>query len=376
MRVNIKLDERASGESKIGFPIVVVIRDDYKQRIIRTGYHSYVKHWNKNLSAPKSNHPKFYEINDYFLKIKLRISQLMANRLEQKISIANFKDELFKDNYPVFYDAAMNTLPENYTGTKWSALKSFNSFYPSLKFHEITRQIVADFIVKLFEKGNGPGGIDSYIRSLRAFWYKLSDQPNPFAKHKIAIPKKLKRVSTVEDMQKLAAAELEDKGQIASFSKLRDYWLLMFYFGGIDPEVLAKLRYDKNIVNGRLVFNRDKGGSKMPCNNVIGPAASEILQKYDCRPFLVPIHKTKNPDSFIRNFRRGLIKISERLEFGTVMHPKSARYSFIDRAQQLLVDERVTAQIVGHKRKTTTSLYTNDFPLEVQDESHLKIISF
>jgi hypothetical protein len=53
---------------------------------------------------------------------------------------------------------------------------------------------------------------------------------------------------------------------------------------------------------------------------------------------------------------------------------KSARYSFINRAQQLLIDERITAEIVGHKRKTTTSIYSNSFPLEVRDQAHAKII--
>jgi integrase len=374
MRVNIKLDERAKGRTSEGFPIVLVVTHDYKQKIIRLGYYSEKNQWNRSLSAPKTSHPKFYEVNDYLLKIKQRVSHLLSHRIENKLTISQFKDKLFEQKSPVFFEAAVSLLPDGYTGTKLSALNSFDGIYPSAKMAEITKDMVSKYIDALRAKGNEPGGIDSYIRSLKALWNRLSDSNNPFKGHKIQIPSKVKRVSTRKDIRKLKKAKLSDKGSIASYSKCRDYWLLMFYLGGIDPEVLAKLRYDRNIQNGRLVFNREKGGSKMPCNNTIPKPALQILEKYDCHPYLVPIYRTGNYDSFIRNFRRALIKIAEELELGVVMHPKSARYTFIDRAQQLLIDERITAQIVGHKRKTVTSLYTNEFPLDKQDKAHLKIV--
>jgi integrase len=374
MRVNIKLDERAKGKTSEGFPIVLVATHDYKQKIIRLGYYAEKNQWNRSLSSPKTSHPKFYEVNDYLLKIKQRISYLLSNRIESRLSLDQFKEKLFEQKSPVFKEAAEALFPDGYTGTKLSALNSFDKVYPSAKMAEITKDMVAKYIDGLRQKGNEPGGIDSYIRSLKALWNRLSEDPNPFKGHKIPIPKKVKRVSKKKDIRKLQKAELSDKGSIASYSKCRDYWLLMFYLGGIDPEALAKLRYDKNIQNGRLVFNREKGGSKMPCNNVIPKPALSILEKYDCHPYLVPICQTGNYESFIRNFRRALIKIAQELELGVVMHPKSARYTFIDRAQQLLIDERITAQIVGHKRKTVTSLYTNEFPLDKQDKAHLKIV--
>ncbi|WP_435624512.1 hypothetical protein [Flagellimonas sp.] len=375
MRARVYLDERKSGETKKGFPVVIEISGNYKQKRIRTGYHSRPSEWNKSRCAPKSNHPEYYQLNDYLLDIKVRMNELLANRLKNGLTLENFKERLFGGSSPIFLDACVQTFKPGYEGTKLSAVRSFDSYYPKSTFSEITFQKAKHYIESELKKGRSPAGVDSYVRSLRALWNKLSEEKNPFRGHRISIPPKIKRVSTPGDLKKFAEAELSDKGEIASFSKIRYYWLLMFYFGGIDPEVLAKLRYDKNIQNGRVIFNREKGGSKMPCNNIIVPQALEILEMFDCRPYLVPIHKTGNYDSFIRNFRRGLIKISEQLELGAVMHPKSARYTFIDTAQQKLIDERITAQIVGHKRRTVTSLYTNDFPLDVQDRAHQQIIS-
>lgn len=376
MKVNIKLDKRKKGETAEGFPVVLYVVHNYKKKTVRLGYYSKVQQWNSSLSSPRSTHPKFYEINDYLLRLKSRISDIMADRLTMHLEVDNFIEQLFSRSSPVFYEEAKLLVSEGHGDTRFSALKSFNGVFPEVKIKEINRAMVEQYINAMKLKGNEPGGIDSYIRSLKALWNRVSNDPNPFKGHKIAIPTKVKRVSTIVDIQKLYYAQLSDNGPIASYSKIRDYWLLMFLFGGIDPEVLARLRYDKHIQNGRLIFNREKGGSKMPCNNIMPPMAMEILKRYDCRPYLVPIHQTGNYDSFIRNFRRGLKAISAQLELGTVMHPKSARYTFIDRAQQLLIDERITAQIVGHKRRTTTSLYTNDFPLDVQDKAHLKIVGF
>ncbi|WP_422858805.1 hypothetical protein ACOKFD_15815 [Flagellimonas sp. S174] len=375
MRARIHLDERKSSETKNGFPIVLEVTGNYKQKRIRIGYHSRPSEWNMSRSAPKSNHPQYYQLNDFLLDLKIRMNELLANRLKNGLTVENFKEKLFNSGTsPIFLESCKSQFPEGYEGTKLSALRSFDKYYPKATFSEITFDKVARYIKSELAKPRDPSGVDSYIRSLRALWNKNSDEKNPFKGHRISIPAKIKRISTKEDLRKFASAELSDKGEIASFSKIRYYWLLMFYFGGIDPEVLAKLRYDENIQNGRVIFNRNKGGSKMSCNNIIVPQALEILEMFDCKPYLVPIHKTGNYDSFIRNFRRGLIKISEQLELGSVMHPKSARYTFIDTAQQELIDERITAQIVGHKRRTVTSLYTNDFPLDVQDKAHRIIV--
>ena len=88
----------------------------------------------------------------------------------------------------------------------------------------------------------------------------------------------------------------------------------------------------------------------------------------------MPIYKAKDYTGFMKNFNNRLKKLCLKLELSKPLKPKTPRYTFIDRAQQLLIDERVTAQLVGHKRKTVTSLYTNDFPVSVQDAAHMKII--
>ena len=375
MKIHVQLDGRKSGLTANGFPIIICVTDNYQQKKWRTGHFAKPNQWNERLSMPNPKHPEYYVLSDYLSEIKLRISNILMDASRRKVPLEEIKSSLFKTDYTVFYDAALANFPEDYKGTKLSAIRSFNEYYTGATFLEISHGMVENYIAAMLGKGNSPGGVDSYIRSLRSMWYKLSTEENPFAKKKIELPEKINRVATTNDIEILKNASLSSKGQFSGENHYRNYWLLMFYLGGIDPEALAKLRYDKNVVGERIIFNRNKGRSKTAGSNIIPPQAWEILKLYDCKPFLVPIFMAKDYSGFLKNFNRRFRVVCKKLELSVELRPKSARYTFIDRAQQLLVDERITAQIVGHKRKTTTSIYTNDFPKSVQDQAHLSIIS-
>lgn len=377
MRIRIVLDGRKSSESEKGFPVVVFLAHNYKMKRIRTGFYSKKNQWNNAREEPRASHPDYYVIMDYLSLLKPKVSEAIGKASLEPISVNQAAELIFRKRYSSFYQAALEALPdpEDYNDTRLAALNKFNELNPGLSFQEITPYTVEAFKNTLLAAGARPGGVDSYLRSLRSLWNKTSDLRNPFSGYKIVIPGKVNRVATAADLKILEEAELEYTKTVGGPGQYRDYWLLMFYLGGIDPEVLGRLRYDQHVVGGRIQFNRNKGGSAVACNNIIADKAWKLLSRYDCKPYLVPWYQYGKYTNFEKNYNSRFQKLSEDLELSVKLRPKSARYTFIDRAQQLLVDERITAQIVGHKRKTTTSLYTNDFPLQVQDHAHLKIIS-
>lgn len=375
MVITVKLDLRKSGETENGFPMVVYCTQNYKKAQWRTGFYVKKEHWDDRLAQPTKKHPDYYMLLDYISNLKRRISTVIRDAGERPYSLKEIKAMVFRKETAVFSTSAFNSFDPGYKGTNYSAVVAFEKFMPGAYFTEINREIVLKFTDHLLRKGNRPGGVDSYVRSLRAVWNRLTSLDNPFSGVTVEIPVTVKKVATVQDMEVLKAAQLDEKGEIGGVYNYRNYWLLMFYLGGIDPEALAKLRYDKHVVNNRIVFHRNKGRSKALCSNIIPAQAWEILETYQCRPYLVPIYKSKSYDSFSRNFARRFGSLCKKLDLSVKLKPKGARYTFIDRAQQLLVDERITAQIVGHKRRTVTSIYANDFPQAVQDAAHLKIIS-
>ena len=377
MKILIRLDKRSSKINEDGHPIIVQVTKAKKQIRRTIGWRSHPEDWDEGKERPLRSHPKYYELLDGLNTIQTRIGEARVTAIRKQLSIYEAVEMIFAPpSNDRFFERGLDLSGRSDQNTKYSALVSFNKEYPAVLVDEISRAMVEKWISKQLETRK-PSGVDSYVRSLRAIWNKISDLPNPFAAHKIVIPPKINRVSSVRDLQILRDADLKYLGSIGSEGRYRDYWLLMFYLGGIDPEVLAKLRWDENVVRDRILFNREKGGSRMACNNIIPNPARELMEKYRDPedPFLVPIHKSTNYSGFMKNFANRLKTLSQKLDLSVDLRPKSARYTFIDRAQQRLIDERVTAQIVGHKRKTTTSLYTNAFPLQVQDQAHLEIIA-
>jgi|GEM_PF-5586591 len=392
MELNLKLDRRKSGRGTKGYPIIIEISKNYKQRRWRIGHFAKGNEWNTQKAAPNKKHPQYYLLLDIIEVYKSRMDNLVRLDMELSVSIQEAKKILFKKDFDIFYEAAIDSFDLGYKGTKLSAITAFNNHHPMLAFDEISPKMVETFVATRLKKGFKPSGIDSYLRSLRALWNDLTEKPNPFRGHSIEIPDIPNDIASPQDIKKLhdflrnKKLKLKDnKGRLrecevkeskgnGGYLNYTRYWLLMFYFGGIDPEALQKIRYDKNVRDGRLVFNRDKGQSKALCSNIIPKQAIEILKQFNCKPYLVPIFKSENYDTFSTNFARRFKELGKKLNLSAPIHPKGARYTFIDRAQQLLIDERITAQIVGHKRHTTTSIYTNDFPKHIQDRAHLKII--
>ncbi len=364
MRISIKLDKSKRAENQDGHPVIIYITSNYGEKKIRTDYRSKTSHWSEKLSSPTKGHPDYFNLFRYVEELKSKIRKILFENTKSTLSIEEAVAMLFRKNFDTFFDKGMDGI-DRYS-TKASAMKSFNKFAPSVKMHEITDKLAERYFKAELKKGRTARGVDSYKRSLKAVWNSISTEANPF-NVPIKIPEKVQRVATTEDLMILKNAKLNG---IQEF--YRDCWLLMFYLGGIDLEVLARLK-EENIVGDRVNFNRSKGNSETFCSNIILPEALEIIEKYK-EEYFVPIHKYVYRE-FRSNFSRRFKPVCKQMGLTTELSPKNVRHTFIDRAQNLLIDERIVGQIVGHKFRTTTSLYTNEFPRIVQDEAHAKIIA-
>ena len=364
MKLSIKLDKSQRALNPSGHPIIIYITANYGEKKVRTAYRTEKNHWNEKLSEPNKKHPDYYNLFRYIEELKSKISKIGFESTRTNLTIDDAVSMLFRKSSDSFFEMGIDGI-DKYS-TKASALKSFCKKNPDIKMHEVTSKVVEKYF-KNELKNRSPRGVDSYKRSLKAIWNSISNEPNPF-NVAIKIPDKENRVATTEDLKILVKAELEGMSDF-----YRDCWLLMFYLGGIDLEVLVRLK-SNNIVGDRVNFNRGKGNSEAFCSNIILPQAQAIIDKYK-EDYFVPIHKYIYRE-FRSNFSRRFKPVCKKLGLTVELTPKNVRHTFIDRAQNLLIDERIVGQIVGHKFKTTTSLYTNQFPKVVQDKAHAKIITF
>lgn len=338
------------------------------------------EHWNDQIKEITPEHPNYDNLIAPLLNLKSKIADINTGNYDYETA----KQKLFGpigDTAQPFFAAGMDLVDESRNGQLYeTVLKSFNNVYPGIDYNAITKAHAKAYMHGLL-KLNKPNGVHTYMRTLNAIFNKIAfDLDNPFTGVRPAKEKTRSKHLNDTQLKKLFftrtyKSRFDRQNDNITVNKYRYYFMLMFYLGGIDAIDLARLRYDEHVNDGRVQFYRFKGGTNVYINNKILPEAAEILQQFKCYPYLVPIYKYKSQVDFVSNMNDRLNNYIADLHIGQRVLTKGARYSFINRAQQLLIDERITMELVGHAQQSTHSIYTNEFPLSVRDEAHKKIIN-
>lgn len=366
-------------ETDNGFPVYVFLRASKMSAKKKVIGHCQLEYWNEDKKSILHTHPDY----DFLMPELLNYKSLIAKINNLDLSYSEAVSLLFKDRlvfssgfYDLAIEACKGTPSESINIT---ALNSFNRVYPDILINEITKDHAENYM-KVILKHQKPNGVHTYMRKLNALFGLVSSLDNPF---KGVRPKKTRTPSKAlfdDDLKKILYSRtiksiFRPSEDIESLNRYRYYFMLMFYLGGIDLIDLSKLRYDKHVIGDRVKFQRAKGGTDVFVDNKIFECAYEILKRFDCYPYLVPIYESKNYRSFRNNFNKRFADRLSDLELSHKPLSKSARYTFINRAQQLLIDERITMEIVGHTRQGVHGIYTDEFPLSVRDAAHEKIIN-
>lgn len=384
MKGKIRIDGRKSSNTNKGFPIIISLAKDKKQKLIRTGYYSKIKNWDDKNALPKKSHPDYINLLNYLELKKIALAKLLDEAKGKNINFHYAERYLNKNNSSIFYKEGLK-LADKWGRTYKIALNSFNSFFPDYTFEMIDKKVVEtymDLLLNTPTKNGGnersPNGVISYMNTLTAAWNKLDKPNNPFSKIRPPEVRTKNKAFSVEDLIKVRDNDytVHSNSKAGGVKNYLNYFMLCFYLGGIDLEALVRMRYDENVIDGRLEFNRKKGKVHVAVSNKIFPEAWEILNQYDCKPFLIPLVLENDYNSFIPNLSRDQFQnIKDSLGLSKKPYSKAPRYSFITRAQQLLIDQRICEEIVGHSRQSTHSIYMDFYPYEVRDAAHKKIIT-
>ena len=364
-------------ETKNGYPVKIRLSDGKaeKVRYINTGYYAYKNQW-KDIE-PHPHHPQYNEMMLDVLEWRRKLFELLpkANREQWSLDKLMLQFKQKEGFNPWEFVEQLDDVSEGTRGLYRAALISYEKFAGHFNMESIDDTDVQRYIKHQLrtQKNNG---INMYLDKLRSITNKAIklgyyNGKNPFSGKMLPYERTPNPILTDQDMMKIRNADFKEDSQAWHY---RNFFMLLFYFGGIYIIDLAHLRYDKHIFNNRIEFKRHKGGTNEFVSNTIFPEAKAILDLYDCRPYLVPIFKYKKYTTFRNNFTNRFPKYCEPLGLTRKPIAKTARYTFINRAKELLIDERITMELVGHARRGTHSLYQDDFPFHIRDEAHKKII--
>jgi integrase len=377
MKASIKF-QVSEKQNANGFPVYKVLRASGKTALKKTMFRCLPQHWNYKTNLITTEHPNY----DLLIADLLNVKSAMASVNLGLYSYEDAKEKLFgaqKKQSTQFYKAAWVLVDDTSNGSLYgTVLNSFNTACPGVGISEITKSHAENYLKAILNHQTA-NGAHTYMRTLQSLFTKISDLENPFRGVRPKLVDTPSKDLSTEDLRRIFTTrtfkhKFDGRNTNETINYYRYYYMLMFYLGGIDAVDLAQLRYDKHVINGRVQFTRAKGGTSVMVNNKICTEALELLKHFSCYPYLVPLYKYKRHKDFVSNMNERLTATLKDLHLSRKPLSKSARYSFINMAQDLLIDERITAQLVGHKRKSTTSIYTRNFPISVQDEAHLKII--
>lgn len=375
MKIHLKLDLKQL--KKQGHPLVLSIYVSKTDRIYKySGFYSTPEMWDFKKEEPKRIHPHYVGIMDYIIKIKEGHNKLINTG--RKLSAKQIVEFLLgkDDDFYHFWELRISELRQS--GKNGNAnfyesyLKSMKSYKKSLRFSEINYNFISKFKLDKSKTCNS-GGINTYLKAMRAIYnegvrrgvYIPTTFISPF--EKVMEKQELTRNKDLTLSEMRLIVKHEDK------HRFYDYFILMFLLGGLDFVDIANLRKE-HIRNGRIRFERFKGGTNEVIDNRIFPEAEDILKKYECdSDFLLPVHKySYKPyrDKFTRDFRRWIDEIGVESYFGS----KSARYTFINIGKELLLNRDIIMELTGHSRNDVHSIYEGKFSNAVKDEVHRRII--
>ena len=398
-------------ETLKGFPIKLYISDGKTKKIkyLHLKIYSSKKHWNDKANEPKKTHPNYWDVLAIVNQWKHKYPPIIIKANQNNWNLEKVFNQL-NNNY--HSEISFNQFWENLNLeihkkrlAKYRTYKSyfdiFNKYNPNVQFDDISYHFLCQFRdFKMYDNGRSlalskeekekiklcsPSGIHSIMRIVRAVYneainreiYEPKQYKSPFKGVFPKLSKTPNKSLSIEAIAKIyhAKPKLSAKSKSGEYYHSRNYFITCFGLGGLDFIDIANLRHDKHIVKGRIVFQRFKQGqTKEIISNHIFPEIWEILNQYDCKPYLFPIHQAKSYITFRNNYSKVFRSYLSNIGITEYFTSKSARYSFINIGKQLQLNRDVLMELTGHSRGDVHSVYESGYSDEVKDEVHRKIL--
>ena len=194
-----------------------------------------------------------------------------------------------------------------------------------INVRDITSSKLNDFMLHLCEVGMQPGGINNYLRGVRALFNKCKYEYNkedydimpiphdPFKRIRIPDYVRKRKNVQIEAITKIRDSEFDLDRK--NFS--RDMFMIMFYLMGINVNDLFLLN---GVKQGRIEYERSKTDTddnkhKFPLSIKVEPELQVLIDRYSNGHFFSIVKtKYKNSYNFMKAINKGMEAICEDLK--------------------------------------------------------------
>ena len=381
-------------------PLMVQIIKDRRRSMKSLGISIHPSNWDFDKHQPKSHCPNKEEIIQLILKTKIEYQKKLLDKTnnDEVFTSASLIQETTKklktQSVEEFYEFIISDLRKSGNiGNSYVYINSLNSIKKfnggktiSFTFSKIDLAYLVKYEAWLRAIGNKETTISFLFRTLRAAYNRaiqakiIGKDNNPFADFKVSKfnVKTTKRALSKEDMMKILHLDTLEFG----YGKKLAHHIFVFSYlcGGMSFVDLASLK-SENIVNGRLLYNRQKTDGAI--NLVLSEKAIEIIDYYsygsEQSGYLFPIlnkniHLTKiqqrtRVNKVCYNVNKNLKLIAVELGLNVNLTTYVARHSFATVLKKSGVDIGLISEALGHTDMNTTKIYLDSFDNSQVDEA-------
>jgi len=384
------------------YPLMIRISKDRRRKYKSIGLSIKLEDWDFNKNQPKPNvhnrelilkviADKLAEYRDTVLEYKAEGKDFTASSLVERVKQPQAKN---KTVVAAFNDYIENLKTQNrlkYAASVYETLKSLQQYDSSNKldiyFHEIDVTWLKNYEIWSKKKGLKNNTIGLKLRTLRVIYNQAIEdgyvkaELYPFKKYKVS---KLsvataKRAIKKSDVEAIINYDTMDKDL---YTKLAiDLFTFSYLMGGINFVDMAHLT-DKNIVDGKLIYERRKTGKQitLPLHHM----AKAILDKYNSKesylfPILTSYHQQEQQKLYrvhkvISKINAKLKAIGKELKLPIDLTTYVARHSFATVLKREGVSTSIISESLGHSSEKVTQTYLDSFDNEQINEAMKKLL--
>ena len=377
-------------------PIMLRLTKNRKRKYISLHISLAPQYWDAEKCKPRRNCPdkeriealiqqKTQELQSQVMDFKTSDKEYTLNTLVEKASRKVVRQTV-SEYLNGYIDRLLATNRVGNAKTFQELRTSLTKFSRSLDFYFI--DIDAEWLKRYeqwlrVERHYSDNSIGIRFRSLRVLYNSaitdglIKKTDYPFDTFKVSRFKEAtaKRSLTKEDIRRIMDCEVRTLTKYPKpFLQLaKDLFLFSYLSCGINLTDILHIRY-ADIVDGRLVFNRQKTGKLLSFQ--LQPAALDILDKYrqpnaDSQDYIFPVlrrsvHVTAQQQygrvqRTNKRINRYLKLIGEHLHLPITLTTYVARHSFATVLKRSGVSTSIISESLGHSSEKITQIYLDSF---------------
>ncbi len=295
--------------------------------------------------------------------------------IERTATVIEFLDELLEE-----FDKRGQVSTRSIYKTLKSRLIKFWGKRRLLMFPDIDYQFLKKFETFLFGLGCSGGGVDHYMRTIRAMYNEaivrkyVDEKLYPFSTARNKNGYSLSHLKSNASPRALSLADMEKIKHfpIEAYPHLKQshlYFLFSYYARGINFHDMARLKW-KDLYDGRIHYTRQKTGGFFSIN--ISENIQNILEQFPKTtsgyvfPILDDFHQTEKQIRYriqkcLKKLNLELREITQILEIPVTVTSYVARHTFASTLKRKNANVDKISEAMGHADIATTKAYLKNF---------------